>query len=43
MLILFGVKSIAFPLIIKVNAELFILNLTYEDIVEEEVLLFLLL
>ena len=43
MLILFGIKSIAFPLIIKINAELFLLNLTDEDIEKEEVLLFLLL
>ena len=41
MLILFGIKSIAFPLIIKINAELFLLNLTDEDIEKEEVLLFL--
>ena len=36
MLILFGIKSIAFPLIIKINAELFLLNLTDEDIAKEE-------
>ena len=31
------------PLIIKINADLFLFNLTYKDIAEEEVLLFLLL